>query len=107
MEQNDKEKYVSSLLNHIKDCDNQIPYMVDCNKYCECGKKINNTSERCVTCARKARRTIHYSIPLETLLKEVNENSYVEVGHKYGVTDNCIRKWIKNKGGEPPKKQNK
>lgn len=32
---------------------------------------------------------------LETLLKEVKEQNYSTVGKKYGVSDNCIRKWIK------------
>lgn len=32
---------------------------------------------------------------LETLLKEVEEQNYSMVGRKYGVSDNCIRKWIK------------
>lgn len=34
--------------------------------------------------------------PLEILEKEVLENGYCATGRKYGVSDNCIRKWIKN-----------
>jgi len=33
--------------------------------------------------------------PLEILEKEVLENGYCATGRKYGVSDNCIRKWIK------------
>jgi len=34
--------------------------------------------------------------PLEILEKEVLENGYCATGRKYGVSDNCIRKWIKS-----------
>ncbi len=34
--------------------------------------------------------------PLEQLLIEVNELGYRGTGKKYGVSDNSIRKWIKN-----------
>ncbi len=33
--------------------------------------------------------------PLETLIREVKKTGYCAVGRKYGVSDNCIRKWIK------------
>lgn len=32
---------------------------------------------------------------LEILLSEIKETNYCAVGRKYGVSDNCIRKWIK------------
>lgn len=32
----------------------------------------------------------------ELLLNEINEMTFVDVGKKYGVTDNTIRKWCKN-----------
>ena len=41
---------------------------------------------------------------LGRLLKEVVETNYSVVGKKYGVSDNAIRKWIKNYGATPPKK---
>jgi len=28
-------------------------------------------------------------------MKEIEESNYVQVGKKYGVSDNTIRKWIK------------
>ena len=36
---------------------------------------------------RSGRRTI--------LLREIAETSYVAVGRKYGVSDNAIRKWVR------------
>jgi hypothetical protein len=31
----------------------------------------------------------------EQLLKDIEETNYLQTGKKYGVSDNCIRKWIK------------
>lgn len=33
---------------------------------------------------------------LEQLLKDIEDTNYVQTGKKYGVSDNSIRKWIKN-----------
>ena len=35
----------------------------------------------------------------------INKNSYAEVGRQFGVSDNCIRKWIKSYNIEVPKKR--
>jgi hypothetical protein len=32
----------------------------------------------------------------EVLEKEIQENSFLALGKKYGVSDNAIRKWCKN-----------
>jgi transposase-like protein len=32
---------------------------------------------------------------LEELKKCISEFGYVKTGKKYGVSDNCIRKWLK------------
>lgn len=40
---------------------------------------------------RKAKRP-----PLDQLLKEVEELGWTGTGRKYGVSDNAIRKWVKN-----------
>jgi transposase-like protein len=40
--------------------------------------------------ARKVERP-----PYEALLTEVRELGYVAVGRKYGVSDNAIRKWLR------------
>lgn len=31
----------------------------------------------------------------ETLLNEIKNSNYLQLGKKYGVSDNCIRKWLK------------
>jgi len=63
--------------------------------FCECGKKIHNSSKNCHTCKiindRKVERP-----PYEELLKEIDDSNYCAVGRKYSVSDNAIRKWVKS-----------
>lgn len=40
--------------------------------------------------ARKTERP-----PYEQLLEEIEATSYLAVGHKYGVSDNAVRKWVR------------
>jgi hypothetical protein len=65
-------------------------------KQCEkCGKGISKKSKLCSDCYYiKKRKTERPSY--EKLIKEIKETSYCAVGRKYGVSDNAIRKWIKN-----------
>lgn len=41
---------------------------------------------------------------LELLNELIKNNSYIEVGRRFGVSDNAVRKWFKYYGLEPPKK---
>jgi len=59
-----------------------------------CGKDVNRRSERCVKCSQEARRKVKRP-PYQILKAEVEENGYTDVGRKYGVSDNAIRKWLK------------
>jgi DNA-directed RNA polymerase subunit RPC12/RpoP len=65
--------------------------------YCiDCGKKIvSYRATRCTTCAFIKRRKV-IRPRINVLLKELEGSSYCAVGRKYGVSDNAIRKWIKN-----------
>jgi hypothetical protein len=66
------------------------------SNFCECGKVIHKSSEKCNTCRGfESRKLVRPS--LEEILKEVEENGYSATGRKYGVSDNAIRKWIKNR----------
>jgi prophage antirepressor-like protein len=65
----------------------------------DCGCDIYHTSIRCAKCENKKRlidSLANNSRPslsqLEADLAELK--SYVQVGKKYGVSDNCIRKWM-------------
>jgi hypothetical protein len=61
----------------------------------DCKKDIWNDATRCVECyrvnSRKVTRPTH-----EQLLTDKQSMSMVEIGKKYGVSDNAIRKWIKS-----------
>lgn len=66
-------------------------------KFCPgCGKPIQYTSTRCVDCANKAKRVTERPDKEElfAVLKELNGN-FTQVGLKYHVTDNAVRKWCK------------
>ena len=70
------------------------------NKCIDCNTLISNTSKRCNKCEHKKRFDkviIDTKRPsLEQLTKDLEKlGSYVQVGAKYNVSDNCIRKWIK------------
>jgi hypothetical protein len=62
----------------------------------DCEKKIDVRSKRCAKCYSLMRRSIRP--PKEKLLKEVVETNYCAVGRKYGVSDNAIRKWLRQYG---------
>ena len=67
------------------------------NKCTDCGKNIYKTSTRCNSCSSTKfnKRKIELRPTLEDITKDLKTMSYVSVGKKYGVSDNCIRKWIK------------
>lgn len=58
-----------------------------------CGAKIQKTSTLCVDCYRKEQSK---NIPPREILKqEIRTMSFLQIGKKYGVSDNSIRKWCK------------
>lgn len=62
----------------------------------DCGKAVTkNKSMKCVNCqhidVRKVDRPDY-----DTLIKEIKDKGYLAVGRDYGVSDNAIRKWVKN-----------
>ena len=71
-------------LNKCLNCDNNI-----CNK---------NKTGYCKICSPKIRKNINKGKPsLNTLNIDLKElKTYVAVSKKYNVSDNCIRKWIRN-----------
>ena len=61
----------------------------------DCGKEISKGSIRCNSCEGKRRKTLNknYSDDArEKLKKEIRTMSFLELGKKYGVSDNAIRK---------------
>jgi very-short-patch-repair endonuclease len=64
------------------------------NTCIECGITISG-KDLCRNCSNLKQRKVLNRAKVEELLKEVGEIGYSAVGRKYGVSDNCIRKWIK------------
>lgn len=66
------------------------------NFCCDCGKqiKVSNTS-RCPECFHRTQEKVSWP-STEELLKLLETNSYLAVGRMLGVSDNAIRKRIKN-----------
>lgn len=64
-------------------------------KYCKCGVEIKRKSNSCNDCHIISLRKVERP-SLDVLLKDIEEIGYKGTGRKYGVSDNSIRKWIKN-----------
>lgn len=66
-------------------------------KCIDCGMPICVNSTRCRSCRsiNSNRRKIINRPSKEVLLELTNKFSIVEVGRKYGVSDNTIRNWVK------------
>lgn len=62
--------------------------------FCVCGSSKWKTSKSCVDCSKKLQRKVERP-SLEQILKDIKETNYVLTGKKYGVSDNTIRKWIR------------
>lgn len=68
------------------------------NKNCvDCNKSIFHTSIRCGECATKEKfmKGLKDRPSYEELKYELSISNFVQVGKKYGVSDNTIRKWLK------------
>lgn len=64
----------------------------------DCGKKITSKSLRCTECAQKYRKDIAQEskpITREELKTLIRENTFVDIGKQFNVSDNAIRKWCK------------
>jgi len=59
----------------------------------QCSMTCGGFSDRS-RAASHARRTVERP-PYERLLQEIANSSYLAVGRKYGVSDNAIRKWVR------------
>jgi glutaredoxin-related protein len=64
----------------------------------DCTKALTKKATRCLDCYAKHKVTTRMveRPSLEQLEQDITEMSVVKVGEKYGVSDNCIRKWIKH-----------
>lgn len=71
------------------------------NNCIDCGKPIHRTSIWCVNCKKKNTPSKIIWPELDDLKKLVEKYGFVETGRKLGVSDNAIRKHIKNMGLSP------
>lgn len=62
--------------------------------FCKCGKVIAKKSTTCRSC-KKTKRKVENRPSKESLMENVKQIGYSATGRKYGVSDNCIRKWLK------------
>lgn len=62
---------------------------------CTCGNKKIKEGNTCRDCYNISQRKVDRP-SYDILIKEIEELGYCAVGRKYGVSDNAIRKWIKN-----------
>lgn len=65
-------------------------------RYCECGRIMQKygKNKKCRICTSKSKRKVCRPNK-ETLIKEIESLGYRGTGRKYDVSDNAIRKWIK------------
>lgn len=76
--------------------DNQTTKMVE-KRFCKvCDATLQYQQKKFCSpqCCYKGRRKVKRPTK-EQLLKDLETNSFVAVGKKYGVSDNAIRKWLK------------
>lgn len=66
-------------------------------RYCKiCNKKLKY--EQKIYCSRVCSHKLQFRVirpDYAQLMKELYESNYTQVGKKYGVSDNAVRKWIK------------
>lgn len=65
---------------------------------CDCGKKLSQSSLRCLDCENERRRQIAKNskpISREELKQLIRITPFTKIGEMFGVTDNAIRKWCK------------
>ena len=64
--------------------------------------KCKSKTGHCKDCAHKNSRKVERP-SYETLMKEIDELGYLQTGIKYSVSDNAIRKWVRNYQNLPTK----
>lgn len=64
---------------------------------CACGRRISVTATRCKPCAGRYRESCKIDwLPTTVLLDLLTESTYVAVARQLGVSDNALRKRIRN-----------
>jgi 5-methylcytosine-specific restriction endonuclease McrA len=61
-------------------------------KECKCGNTIQVTSSMCIPCY-KVENASNIKPPKDQLIEDLATMTWTNVGKKYGVSDNSVRKW--------------
>lgn len=69
-------------------------------KKCSCGTLISDKAAQCTKCAHKKQLKIEWP-DIDVIIAGIRETSYSAMGRKLGVSDNAIRKYLKNNGIDP------
>lgn len=85
----------NKLKNTCKECSDPIRSDVVYCINCRPDKSVRTPAQ--ITAARSPKPSMRKveRPPYERLLQEIESSSYVQVGKKYGVSDNAIRKWVR------------
>lgn len=96
---NDLDHKIKSIELTIEQNNNRICITHKSNGICpDCGIKIFKSSKRCSKCYSIKRRKVAWPSKVE-LENIINSGlSMLAIGKKYGVSDNAVRKWMKNYG---------
>lgn len=81
-------------------CHSQTPTYGTRNKpkvyyLCEtCGISVDKDAVRCNRCEGIHHRKVKVRPSIDTLLEDIKKYGYTELGKRYGVSGNAIRKWV-------------
>lgn len=79
----------------VKDYEDKIRRKRKVKKCKECSEEIKSKGSLCVKCSRINQRKVK-NRPSKINLKEMIKNmNWCEIGRKYGVSDNAVRKWAR------------
>jgi hypothetical protein len=103
------EKYIKPTRNHSKRKRPEKPKRIKPKKtikektpkkekkvyLCSCGNPIVKGAKGCMPCFRLRNKKVKERPTKEELLSLIGQMSMVKIGKLYGVSDNCVRKWLK------------
>ena len=78
-----------------KSCYSKMKVRKTDNKCIDCGKVITSVSKRCSQCNHDYNGFVKNKPDKEDLKEMINTMTWVDIGKKYGVSDNAIRRWAK------------